>query len=272
MKKISDSGIQLSYLTVSGGYRPPHWHEELELLYQLNGETDINIEGEKHCLLKKHLLVVNCSRVHSTYCHDSTEMFVCVHISPKHMRKYIPDIDFYRIDCCPDKIPDKIFPQYLEICKLMERLTRIYIEDVFAFNMEAEGIILQILALLMRHFSTNIVPVEANKDILVKERIHEVISFVDEHYSKQISLSDIAEHVGLEQKYFCRFFKKHMGVSFHQYLNETRLAHIYRDIISTNDPIKEIAERNGLINQKLFNHTFKELYGCKPSDVRKGNR
>jgi AraC-like DNA-binding protein len=268
MKKISDSGIQLSYLTVSGGYRPPHWHEELELLYQLNGETDINIEGEKYRLLKKHLLVVNCSKVHSTFCHDSTEMFVCVHISPKHMRKYIPDIEFYQINCCPDRIPDEVFPQYLEICKLMERLTRIYIEDVFAFNMEAEGIILQVLALLMRHFSINSIPVEANKDILVKERIHDVISFVDEHYSEQLSLSDIADYVGLEQKYFCRFFKKHMGMSFHQYLNETRLAHTYQDIVSTNDSIKEIAERNGLLNQKLFNHTFKELYGCRPSDVR----
>jgi AraC-like DNA-binding protein len=95
-----------------------------------------------------------------------------------------------------------------------------------------------------------------------------VISFVDEHYSEQLSLSDIADYVGLEQKYFCRFFKKHMGMSFHQYLNETRLAHTYQDIVSTNDSIKEIAERNGLLNQKLFNHTFKELYGCRPSDVR----
>jgi AraC-like DNA-binding protein len=270
MKKISDSGIQISYLTVPGGYRPPHWHEELELLYQLNGETDINIEGEKHRLLKKHLLVVNSSKVHSTYCHDSAEMFVCVHISKKHMRKYIPDIEFYQIDCCPDRIPDEFFSQYLEICKLMERLTRIYMEDVFAFTMEAEGIILQVLALLMRYFSTNIVPVETNKDSLVKERIHEVILYVDEHYRKQISLSDIADHVGLEQKYFCRFFKKHMGMSFHHYLNEIRLAHIYQEIISTHDSIKEIAERNGMINQKLFNHAFKELYGCKPSVIRKG--
>jgi AraC-like DNA-binding protein len=59
-------------------------------------------------------------------------------------------------------------------------------------------------------------------------------------------------------------------MSFHRYLNEMRLAHIYQDIISTQDSIKEIAERNGMINQKLFNHTFKELYGCNPSVIRKG--
>jgi AraC-like DNA-binding protein len=270
MKKLSDSGIQISYLTIPGGYRPAHWHEELELLYQLNGETDINIEGEKHRLLKKHLMVVNSSKVHSTYCHDSTETFVCVHISQKHMQKYIPDIEFYQINCCPDQIPDESFPQYQEICNLMERLTHIYIEDVFALSMEEEGIILQILALLLRYFSTNVVPVEKHTDILIKERIHDVIIYVDEHYREQISSSDLADYVGLDQKYFCRFFKKHMGMSFHHYLSEIRLAHIYQEIISTNAPIKDIAERNGMINQKLFNQKFKELYGCNPSAVRKG--
>jgi AraC-like DNA-binding protein len=270
MKKISDSGIQISYLTVPGGYRPLHWHEELELLYQLNGETEINIEGEKHRLLKKHLMVVNSSKVHSTYCHDSAEMFVCVHISPKHMQKYIPDISFYQIDCSPEGISDERFPYYLEICRLMERLILIYMEDVFAYSMEAEGIVLQVLALLLRHFSTNTVPVETDTDLLAKERIHEVIVYTDAHFREQISLSDVADHVGLDKKYFCRFFKKHMGMSFHQYLNEIRLAHIYRDIISTRDPIRDIAENNGMVNQKLFNQSFKELYGCRPSDARRG--
>jgi AraC-like DNA-binding protein len=269
MKKISDSGIQISYLTVPGGYRPLHWHEEIELLYQLNGETEINIEGEKHRLLKKHLMVVNSSKVHSTYCHDSAEMFVCVHISPEHMKKYIPDISFYQIDCSPEQIPDERFPYYLEICRLMERLIVIYMEDVLAYAMEAEGIVLQVLALLLRYFSTNTVPVESDTDLLAKERIHEVIVYTDAHFREQISLADVADHVGLDKKYFCRFFKKHMGMSYLSYLNEIRLAHIYRDITSTRDSIRDIAENNGMVNQKMFNQSFKELYGLRPSEVRK---
>jgi AraC-like DNA-binding protein len=270
MKKISDSGIQISYLTIPGGYRPLHWHEELELLYQLNGETDINVEGEKHRLLKKHLMVVESSQVHSTYCHDSAEMFLCVHISKKHMCKYIPDIEFCKIDCSPEGVEDELFPQYLEICKLMEQLTRLYIEDVFAYSMEAEGIILQVLARLLRYFSVSVVPAESHMDVLSKERMYEVINFADEHYQEPISLTDAAAHVGLDKKYFCRFFKKNMGMTFLQYLNEMRLAHIYQELISTGDPVSEITERNGMTNQKLFNRTFKELYGCTPSQVRNG--
>jgi len=32
----------------------------------------------------------------------------------------------------------------------------------------------------------------------------------------------------------------------------------------------EIMEENGFTSQKLFNRTFKEIYGCTPSAVRKG--
>lgn len=60
-----------------------------------------------------------------------------------------------------------------------------------------------------------------------------------------------------------------MGTSFLNYLNETRLAHIYGDLITTDAPIAEVMENNGFTNQKLFNRAFKELYGCPPSLVRK---
>ena len=60
-----------------------------------------------------------------------------------------------------------------------------------------------------------------------------------------------------------------MGMSFLNYLNEVRVSHIYQDIQNSDAPIAEIIEANGFSNQKLFNKTFKELYGCTPSAVRK---
>ena len=77
--------------------------------------------------------------------------------------------------------------------------------------------------------------------------------------------------MGLNKEYFCRFFKKHMGMSFLQYLNDVRAAHIYQDLQNSNAPISEIMEENGFTNQKLFNKTFKALYGSTPSSVRRNS-
>lgn len=269
IKEIGKSGITLSFNTVPGGYHPLHWHEELELLFPLNGDADINIEGNIYKLPIKQVMVVESRQVHSTYAYHSPSMFLCIHLCKKHMQQYMPDIELYRISCKPAELTEETLPFYLEICKLLENLTRIYMLDADAFQLEAEGIILQVLAHLVRHFSTNEAPKLNASDMLTKERIRQIITYVEQHFRETISLSDIAEELGLGNEYFCRFFKKNMGISFLKYLNEIRLKHVYQDLITTDEPISEIMEANGITNQKLFNSSFKALYGCTPSAIRK---
>lgn len=91
-QEISNLGIQLAYSTAPGGYHPLHWHEEIELLYQLNGEATIQIEGKKYHIPNKHLTVIDSGLVHSTYTYTDTSMFICAHISRKYMERYLPDI------------------------------------------------------------------------------------------------------------------------------------------------------------------------------------
>ena len=271
-RKVDTEGIYLSYSTAPGGYHPLHWHEEIELLYQLNGRSDIQIDEKKYQIQNKLLTVINSRQVHSIHTYSDTSMFICVHISKKLIEKYIPDIDLYRIYCIPDDIPDSQFPEYLSVCRQMEALLRLYITDKPAWQMESEGIILQVLAQLIRHFSRKSAPDEivlSSADRTSFNRIRDVITYVEEHFREPISLQDIAGHLSLGREYFCRFFKKNMGMSFLRYLNEVRISHVYRDLEQTDAPIAEIAEKNGFHNQKLFNRTFREVYGCTPSAVRR---
>lgn len=274
-RKVDTEGIYLSYSTAPGGYHPLHWHEEIELLYQLNGRSDIQIDGEKYQIQNKLLTVIDSRQVHSIHTYSDTSMFICVHISKKLIEKYIPDIDLYRIYCIPDDIPDSQFPEYLSVCRQMEALLRLYITDKPAWQMESEGIILQVLAQLIRHFSRKSAPDEiglSSADRTSFNRIRDVITYVEKHFREPISLQDIAGHLGLGREYFCRFFKKNMGMSFLRYLNEVRVSHVYRDLEQTDAPIAEIAEKNGFHNQKLFNRTFREVYGCTPSAVRRKSK
>lgn len=265
--EISPQGIQLSYVTTPGGYHPLHWHEELEILYPLNGEADIIVEGRKYQLLKRHIMAIESRQVHSTYAYQNTSMFICIHISKKYMQKYLPDIELYQIHCIPEEIDTEHFPAYLEACQLMELLTRLYMaENVPTFAMESEGIILQVLSRLLRFFSKNTAPKAANPSSY--DRLRSIITFVEEHFREPISLPEGAHQLGLTKEYFCRFFKKNMGMSFLAYVNEVRLAHIYQDLIHTDTPISILIEENGFSNQKLFNRLFKELYGCTPSSAR----
>lgn len=269
LPKNQTNGISIAYATAPGGYFPLHWHEELEILYPLNGTADITIEGKKFRLVNKHMLVIESRKVHSTYTYDELSMFVCIHISRKHMRQYLPEIDTYQIRCTPEDASEEQFPAYRGICELLEQLTRLYMEEPPTYRMEADGLVLQILSRLIRRFSVRLPSPSHTGDTLAMERIRDVITYTEEHFREPVTLDDVTGLLGLGKEYFCRFFKKNMGMSFLNYLNEVRLAHTYDDLLNTNAPISEVMEANGFTSQKLFNSSFKALYGCTPSAVRK---
>lgn len=264
----SQLGIRLTFFTTPGGYNPLHWHNELEILYHLNGEADITVEGKTYSLPKKNLTVIESCQVHSTHVRDLTGMYLCIHVLKSHLKNYLPEIELYQIRCHPQEITDEAFPEYLHICELLAEITKLYMTDATAYRLEAEGLIIQAVSHLIRHFSMKAAPEKSDVDTLTIERIRQVISYVEAHYREPISLQDISGLLGLSREYFCRFFRKNMNLSFLEYLNDVRLSHIYQELLDTDTPIGVLIEENGFTNQKLFNRSFKKLYGRKPSEVR----
>jgi AraC-like DNA-binding protein len=75
--------------------------------------------------------------------------------------------------------------------------------------------------------------------------------------------------MGLNKEYFCRLFKKNMGISYLQYVYQVRTTALCRELETSEDPIGDLAERHGFRDSKMLNQYFKEIYGCTPSEKRK---
>lgn len=125
----SQIGIVLTFCTTPGGYHPSHWHDELEILYPLNGTAEITVENKKYKLPKKNVTVVESCKIHSTCSYDESSMFLCIHISKERLQTYQPDIALCQIHCVPSDISSEQFPEYYKICELLAELTRLYISD-----------------------------------------------------------------------------------------------------------------------------------------------
>lgn len=261
--------IKIGFHTRSEGYSPLHWHEALEILYPLNGESDIFIEGTPYHQKNKQLLVVDSNKVHSTEHKGNSAMFLCIHITKKSLEWYFPKIQDYRVCCYPDMVTDELFPVYLSMCQCLKSVTELYMKNIPTFLLESEGLVLQVISNLILHFANDSVPLSGDTDKFAMNRIRDIIGYVEAHFTEPVCLQDVADLLGIGKEYFCRFFKKNMGISFLNYLNQVRAAHIYHDLIHTDDPVQVVMEKNGFTNQKLFNKTFKILYGCTPSQIRK---
>ena len=95
------------------------------------------------------------------------------------------------------------------------------------------------------------------------------LEYIHLHHGEELPLDEAVSFVGLNKEYFCRLFKKNMGVSYLQYVYQVRTTAVCRELETTEDPIGEIAERHGFRDPKMLNQYFREIYGCTPSEKRK---
>jgi len=101
------------------------------------------------------------------------------------------------------------------------------------------------------------------------QRIDTVYEFVRDHFSKKISVDQVANEVNMTVPAFCRFFKTTTNKTFVQFLNEYRVAHAC-DLISTqSNSIMDIAFECGFVNLSNFNRAFKKITGKSPSAFRR---
>lgn len=100
------------------------------------------------------------------------------------------------------------------------------------------------------------------------ERMNEILLYIEEHYSEQISLKELAERLHLTYSYLSRHFKKVFGTNFLEYVSKVRLHHVVEDLIYTEKPITHIAVDNGYVNASSLNKAFKEAYHTTPTAYR----
>ena len=94
--------------------------------------------------------------------------------------------------------------------------------------------------------------------------------YMADHYDDEtLTLAQVAEYVGLSEKYFTNRFTKETGETFSAYLTELRIQKAKELLRTTTFKNYEISEMVGYHNAEHFTRMFKKEVGCTPSQYRK---
>ena len=99
--------------------------------------------------------------------------------------------------------------------------------------------------------------------------VAQIALFIAQNYMHPIKTMDIAKHVGLHPDYANSIFKKAFGVSLHQHVTNERINHAQRMLLTTDNPITDIAWSCGFNTISRFNSAFLKQNGCTPREYRK---
>lgn len=108
--------------------------------------------------------------------------------------------------------------------------------------------------------------VEVDSD---SRRILKVKNYIDDHYKGDMSLEQLANHVGMTPTAFSRYFKLRTGKNLSEYIVDIRLGHAARLLVDTTDSVSEICWATGFNTLSNFNRLFLKRKGCTPTEFRK---
>lgn len=102
-------------------------------------------------------------------------------------------------------------------------------------------------------------------DVIIKAK-----RYIAEHCEEaELSLTEVAEYVGLNEKYFTNRFTKEAGETFSSYLTALRMQKAKELLKTTTFKIYEISEMVGYRNVEHFNRVFKKMNNVTPAQYRK---
>lgn len=228
-------------------------YDSFLLLYVLEGNAYINVDGEELKISSGRFALIDCYKPHIYGSHNGCRL-MWAHFDGAMARQYydyILNLQKNNILTASDSVM-----AYRNLSKLYSSLA----ENIAVESAVISKYLINILTEFMRIQNT-----DAKDNISDIERAK---LFINENLNKQISLEEIAAQANLSVYYFTRSFKKAYGYTPHEYLIKIRLNTACFYLVSSNAQIKEIAFSCGFTNESNFCTCFKNNIGCTPTEYR----
>lgn len=138
------------------------------------------------------------------------------------------------------------------------------------------ALMLQVLALLVQHQDC-MAPLaslsqrsgsapSAEQD----RRVGRVIEWVHRHLAQELTVEAAARLVHVSPAAFSRYFKREVGKSFTQYINDLRCSEACLRLRASDQPVARIAQECGFATMSHFNRQFSLRTGLTPRQFRRG--
>jgi len=98
--------------------------------------------------------------------------------------------------------------------------------------------------------------------------VEKITEYVNERYSEDLCLDQIADDLMVSMKYVSRIFKQKTGVNLTDYIYDVRVDKAKELLKTTNLKINEISSKVGIESRTTFLRVFKKRTGVTPNEYR----
>ena len=113
--------------------------------------------------------------------------------------------------------------------------------------------------------SDGYVPVSSTRS---SERLERALTHINRSFNSGVDLSGTARAATMSPEAFSRFFHRHLGKTFQDYITDLRIAEACRLLLDTDLTVAEVCFKSGFNNVANFNRHFLRRKGMSPRQYR----
>lgn len=252
------------------GFQVMHWHEDLQFIYVKRGKIKLIMLDGSVQTAAGEAVFINKNVVHQIQQIDDCQYNSF--IFPDYFLGFYtggPARAFVDSVAGKEQMPffhfepgtgwnESVLSALQKLSELEKEKTEFYVYEVLLLLSE-------IWLLICKNVS---MPIERKKSI-TEIRMQTFLKHIEQHYSEDLSLADLAKSANVSKSECLRCFKQSMGTTPYKYLIEYRLSQAAVLLKSTDDTIECIASKIGFGQASSFGKYFREKTGLSPKDYRK---
>jgi len=113
------------------------------------------------------------------------------------------------------------------------------------------------------------VPVLKGRSDAEMSTAERLAAYVARHYTEKLTLAEVGRAMMLHPNYIAGLFRSTFGTTFLTHVNEYRISHAQRLLVTTDQKVLQIALASGFNSLSRFNAVFKKACGCTPREYRR---
>lgn len=240
-----------------------HWHTEYEIIRIISGSLHLTINNETLVYHAGDVIFITDGVLHGGTPIDCVyecivfDLQILMH-NNHACAKIIQDITDHKI-----LIHTLLSAHDDSIQELVHRLSHALSSRSTGYEFRVQGYLYELIGIILeKHLY------EQNKDDAASNErlnsIKNVLAYISENYYNSIKLEHLAKIAGMNEKYFCRYFRSMTERTPIDYLNYYRIE-CACELLSTKDiSIKEVALSCGFNDESYFIKTFHKYKGITP--------
>ncbi|MFV0528227.1 MAG: helix-turn-helix transcriptional regulator [Lachnospiraceae bacterium] len=259
-----------------------HWHEELEIIHFAEGVFRVEVNMQPFSITSESFMFLHTGELHKITAAPPYKEAALVYapaiisfeeydmVQHALMQPLLNHtFEFPRLITADDPLFAQIKTEFAAVERLLpaeEPLHLAYTPATVFGQLTIKAALLKIMAILLGGGRLNSVQKKEDARITL---LKQALLFIKEHYQEKIYIAELAALLNLNEQYFCRFFKKAMGRTVIEYINEYRVRHAIALLENSDLNVTAICFESGFGHLGHFMKEFRKYTKTTPLQYKK---